>query len=371
MEDDARRLNLTHAERVQPVPAMAAVPQGLGDHPVIQVPFTVEIDGRNYRGHGLSLVLAEIGGLVDPALAGQDRLIHLLFAFDGFHIALSLEGVVHAFDRDAGRATVVFRDPMGPHLPQLRHILNSYIAGDLVTLGQTLGVAAASPKAQGAKSASPAAKGSFLHRVWGTAVMGGLTVALVAAVSGIVFGRIYATPVAAPAQVRIDGTTLDSVAAGQIDYINPAAQMGEVAFSLRATSGQMMSITMPCDCVATSAGPGVGATVLPGAPVLQLAAADAGLILTGTVPREQVFALASADHVVVRFADGARVTAQVDAASLGQGISATADEVAFRLIPVTPLDAARQGQLAELKIMAPAPALLQPVLGLMDRINVF
>ncbi len=368
MEDDARRLNLTHAERVQP---RATVPQGLGDHPVIQVPFMLEIDGRSYRGHGLSLVMAEMGGLVDPALDGQGRLIHLLFAFDGFHIALSLEGVVQAVDRDAGRATVVFSDPTGPHLPQLRHILNSYIAGDLVTLGQTLGVAGASPKAAGSKAALPATPVAVLRRVWGTLVMGGLTVALLASVAAIVFGRVYATPVAAPAQVRVDGTTLGAVAAGQIDYINPAAQMGEVAFSLRATSGQMMSITMPCDCVATLAGPGVGATVLPGAPVLQLAQADAGLVLTGTVPREELFALAAADHVMVAFADGTRLRATVDAASLGQNAGLAAPDVAFRLIPETALDAARQGQLAELTIMAPAPAVLQPVLGLIERINVF
>jgi mannuronan synthase len=357
MEDDARRLSLDDPVYLPPT----AIAAGAGDHPILDVPFSVEIDGRNYRGHGLSLVLAEIGGLLDPGLNGQTRLIHLLFAFDGFTIALGLDATVQGVDRDAGRAVVRFRDPVGPHLPQLRHILNSYIAGDLVTLGQSLGVAAANPKTGNKKPVLPAKPVAALRRWIGTVLVGGLSFGLLGAVATVVVGRAYSTPVAAPAQVMQDGQSLVTVAAGQIDYINTEASKGEVAFSVRATTGQVMSITMPCNCDASLAGPAVGAVVLAGEPVLQLSEPGAALVLTGAVPRDDLFALSQADHVRVEFADGARITATVDAASLTQGMYATTPEVPFRLVPDTVIDPARAGQLAKLTIVKPAPGVMAPV----------
>ena len=362
MEDEARRLTLDDPVYV---PQTTLAP-GTADHPIIDVPFSAEIDGRNYRGHGLSLVLAEIGGLLDPGLNGQTRLIHLLFAFDGFTIALSMDATVQGVDRDAGRATVRFRDPTGPHLPQLRHILNSYIAGDLVTVGQTLGVAAANPKTGAKKQHVPALKVAALRRWLGTVLVGGLSLGLFGAVATVVAARVYSTPVAAPAQVMMDGQLLVTVAAGQIDYINPDASMGEVAFSVRATSGQVMSITMPCDCAATLAGPAVGAVVLAGEPVLQLAAPGAALVLTGSVPRDDLFALSQADHVRAEFADGTRINATVDAASLTQGMYATTPDVTFRLRPDIALEAARAGQLAKLTIVKPTPAVAAPLVRLLN-----
>jgi mannuronan synthase len=357
MEDDARRLTLDDPVYLPP----AAIAAGTGDHPIIDVPFSAEIDGRNYRGHGLSLVLAEIGGLLDPHLDGQTRLIHLLFSFDGFTIALSLDATVQGVDRDAGRAMVRFRDPTGPHLPQLRHILNSYIAGDLVTMGQTLGVAAANPKTGSRKVQAAPTKGAAVCQWLGTVLVGGLSFGLLGAVATVVVGRAYSTPVAAPAQVMRDGQSLVTVAAGQIDYINAQASKGEVAFSVRATSGQVMSITMPCDCAATLAGPAVGAVVLAGEPVLQLSTPGAALVLTGSAPRDDLFTLSQADHVRVEFADGTRVDATVDAASLTQGMYATTPDVAFRLLPEIPLDDARAGQLARLTIVKPAPLVIAPL----------
>ena len=50
------------------------------DHPVIDLPFTAVIDGRQFRGRGLSLVAAYVAGLMDPAVplfrkgnGGRDR----------------------------------------------------------------------------------------------------------------------------------------------------------------------------------------------------------------------------------------------------------------------------------------------------------
>ncbi len=374
MDDEARSLNTAPLTRPVVPSLQRGVTGGAGDHPMIQMPFTVEIDGRHYRGNSLSLVLAEIVGLIDRNLEGQTRLMRLLFAFDGFTISLNLECGIELIDPAAGRATLTFRDPTGPHLPQLRHILNSFIAGDLVSLGQTLGVAAVQ-KTPGGKNAAPNARpGSAISRLFGTLAVAVMSLALVVAVSAIVFQRLFSSPIASPAQVVIEGQSLNAVAAGQIDYINADAAVGEVAFSIRATTGQMLSIAMPCDCDATAAGPAVGSTVLAGEPVLQLSQPGAALVLTASIPREDLFKLSRADHVTASFADGTTVTTSVDQASLAlaaRGAAAGQPEVPFRLVPQTPLSAARQGQLAELVIVNPSPALLSPFARIIEAISFF
>ncbi len=42
--------------------------------------------------------------------------------------------VIVTGSRKPGEMTLQFADPAGEHLPQLRHIINSYIAGDVMSL---------------------------------------------------------------------------------------------------------------------------------------------------------------------------------------------------------------------------------------------
>ncbi len=85
------------------------------DQPVLPVPFTAEIDGRQCRGEGVSLVRAEVAGLLDPALEGQDRLVRLSFAFQGFTVALAVRSRIGRVD--GGRADLVFTDPTATTFP--------------------------------------------------------------------------------------------------------------------------------------------------------------------------------------------------------------------------------------------------------------
>jgi hypothetical protein len=118
---------------------------GTTDHPLISIPFTAEIDGRQYKGSGLSLVRAEVFGLMDPALAGATRLVRLSFLFHGFTVLLGVECRIDPTPGPQGKVVLSFIDPTGEHLPQLRHVLNSFVAGDLVTMGQFLAVSSVKP----------------------------------------------------------------------------------------------------------------------------------------------------------------------------------------------------------------------------------
>lgn len=334
-----------------------------GDHPVLSLPFTVGIDGRNHAGRGLSLVSAEISGLVDPALEGSIRLVRLIFPFNGFTVVLSLRARIQHVDPGEGRAVLVFLDPAGDHLPQLRHILNSWIAGDLVSLGETIAVSGTT--ATGAPR--PAAALRRRSRLLGTLGMTVATLALFALAAGILVTRTYAVPLSLPGAVTWDSRALSAVAAGQIDYINPDAAKGEVAFALRATTGETLSIAMPCDCNAEPAGPTAGSTVLAGEPILLLKDADAALIVTAPILPEDLTRMVFADRIAIDFADGTHRTAILDSTRLIPAPDGTTQPL--RLIPDTPLPESSAGQSVRLTALKPMPAVLAPLARILPAIT--
>lgn len=333
---------------------------GPTDHPVIAMPFHVEIDGRQYKGRGISLVRAEIAGLIDPHMAGLERMAWLVFRFQGFTVGLPVEVRMQETDAARGTAALVFLDPTGEHLPQLRHLVNAWIAGDLVTLGQAIAVrpVAAKPGAGQAARRLPRLRGMLLLLV--------LTVALVGLVAGKLFQRVFTHRLATPVVAGFDGRTLAATATGQVEFLDPQAKPGEVAYAIRANTGQVLSVAMPCDCRVEVLGVEAGSTVFAGDPVLRVSAPDAGLVATGFVLPEEMLDLARASGVDLRFADGLHVAAGL--APGGIGSAAPGAPVPFRLVPAEPLPADRLGQLAEVTLRYPVLGLIRPLSRLADRV---
>jgi hypothetical protein len=324
------------------------------------MPFHVEIDGRQYKGRGISLVRAEIAGLIDPHMAGMERMAWLVFRFQGFTVGLSIEVRLQDPDPAKGTAVLDFLDPMGEHLPQLRHLINAYIAGDLVTLGQAMAVRPASAT----RPKSGQAPQRF-RRFGGTLLLALLTVVLLGLVGTKLFQRVFTDRLSAPVVAGFDGSTLAATATGQIDFVNLEAKAGEVAFAMRSNTGQMLSVTMPCDCRVESLGVGPGSTVFAGDPVLRVSAPDAPVILTGFVLPEEMLDLARAEKMDLRFGDGAHVAARL--APNGIGSAAPGEPVPVRLEPMSPIPAERLGQLAEVTLRYPVPGVVQPFATLSDR----
>jgi mannuronan synthase len=324
-----------------------------GDHPMMDIPFMVGIDGRQYRGMRLSLVMAEIGGLMDPSLENATRLMRLVFPFHGFSVTLGVLGLIQHVDRDKGLASVTFVDPGGEHLPQMRHILNSYIAGDLVALGGVIGVGSTLPSPARRAANATATRKLTLPRVLGTAGMVLATALLLGGAGKLAYSRIFTQHIATPGRAMQDGMTLGAIAAGQLDYVNLEAGEGEVAFSIRTITGDLLSIAMPCTCTATLQGTAVGATVQSGDAVMTVSQPDAPLVVTTQVTSDELLQLAFADHVNIRFADGETIRARPETESLrGQSGDAL---IPVRLIPEVALPKNLAGQLGELTIIHPLP----------------
>jgi mannuronan synthase len=355
-------LNLDHAMIAPQVPQLATAEMplsGPADHPMIDMPFHVEIDGRQYKGRGISLVRANVSGLLDPNSAGAERIAWVVFRFQGFTVALSIEVRMQDVDPARGMASLIFLEPLGDHLPQLRHLMNAYIAGDLVTLGNALAVSLPAGASAKPKAGSGAGWGQRLSGFGGGLLMLALTGGLVMLVAEKAFQRAFVLTLVTPAVTGFEGRTLAATATGQIDFLNPDAKVGEVAFAIRANTGQTLSVAMPCDCRVEALGIEAGSTVFAGDPILRLSAPDAPLVLTGAVAPEQVLDLAGAASIDLRFADGAHVAARL--APGGIATAAPGEMVPFRLIPDEPLSEDRLGQLAKVTLNRPVPVVLQPL----------
>ena len=334
---------MDHAVTSSPRPATDLPLAGPTDHPMIAMPFHVEIDGRQYRGRSVSLVRAEISGLMDPHSARQDRVAWVVFRFQGFTVGLSIDVRIEEVDAARGTAALAFLDPTGEHLPQLRHLLNAHIAGDLVTLGNALAVSAPA----GVKPKAGPASRSRLRGVTGSALLVALTVALVALVTGQVVQRAFTRTLAAPVSLGHDGRTLAATATGQIDFLNPEAQEGEVAFAIRSNTGQALSVVMPCTCRVETLGVEAGSTVFAGDPVLRVSADDAGLVATGAALPDELLDLARAGGIDLRLADGSRVTARLAPGGLGSAAQARGSWVAAhhtsrQVQPIRPISSQSQ-----------------------------
>lgn len=280
------------------------------DHPIVDLPFVAIIDGRQFRGRGLSLVAAYVAGLMDPAALNAVRIARLMFQFDGFGVTLDAEVDVREGADGSGEIELIFIRPAGPHLPQLRHILNSFIAGDLVSVGRAISVADnAEPK--GPKAADVPQHRRLVGRVLGGLGVGLLSLALVGVSGTLVYQRMFVSLVPTLGTVVSTAEVLRATSTGQILFQDLSATRGEVAVAIQATSGDVQSLVMPCDCVIESVGLREGSTVLIGEPLLRLVSDSDKRLVSIDMPSAMLFDLARADRVKLTFPDGATAIANV------------------------------------------------------------
>lgn len=230
------------------------------EHPEMPIPFSATIDGTKLDGVGISITAAyvAINGALDAAWRNHRTVIKLQFDFDGFSVTLFPEVVVAGSRRD-GEMTLQFMDPAGKHLPQLRYIINSFIAGDFVSMNGMLNYSGPTkPKAPGGKETRPSRL-----RIRSLAV-GVMSLSLILFTATLLFNRATETFEARPVFIQRVGKEMRATTAGQVSYLNPAAKQGEVVFSINSNAGDVLNFQLPCDCeVTVTEGIFEGATVLP------------------------------------------------------------------------------------------------------------
>lgn len=292
------------APAAAPAPAKMQIPEEFGlenEHPVLPIPFKATLGDQKLEGAEISVTAAyvKISGAMDPAWKGHKEVVKLQFDFPGFTMSLFPECIVTG-SREEGEMTLQFLDPTGPHLPQLRYIINTYIAGDIASLkGMLAYTGATQPKS--VKGADPDSRKITLKSV----AVGALSLFLITASAAFLYQRITQSTELLPIFIEQATQDMKATTAGQISYLNPDAKQGEVVFSINANSGDVLNFQLPCDCkILVADGIFEGATVLPIDDVLSLLQDGAGIRVQTQISVEGLAKVMNGEVAYLDLADG-------------------------------------------------------------------
>ena len=286
------------------------VPTGFGlesEHPMLSMPFFVKVGNQRMEGKRISVTEIEVAVPKGAIAPGKRGLATISFPFEDF--ALSLTAQITATERgDEDTTVLLFSEPTGDHLAQLRYIINSYIAGDLVTLHGLMSYSGPTqPKA-------PKAPMSKTKRDRLRSVSVALISLLIAFLAGtIVFARYTTSFEMHPVFIDRAGLNMQATVAGQVTYLNPDAPVGEVAYTIASTTGDVLSFQMPQDGdVALASEIYEGATVLPTDLILTIFDVNSSVRIRTMISIEGLARALQGDPVTMDMSDGRRLPVTVD-----------------------------------------------------------
>ena len=290
------------------------------EHPMLSLPFTLRIGGHSFEGRRLSVTRLEVArGARRPAEGGRG-LATIRFPFGDFAITLMAEVTV-APQGDPETLVLLFSDPAGAHLPQLRYIINSYIAGDIVTLkGMMAYTGPVQPKAPKAPEAD--ARKSRVRSV-GVALMS-LLIAFTA--STVVFSRYTTAYEQHPVFIEQAGLRMQATVPGQLTYLDPEAAPGDVAYTIAATTGDVLSFQMPAQGkVEIAQDVYQGATVLAEDLILTIFDDSAALRLRTMISIEGLTRALQGDPARIDLNDGRKLPVRVQVSDTTRSASLKGD----------------------------------------------
>jgi mannuronan synthase len=306
--DPGAPLKLGDEKRVE---QRAAIPPDFvyeTEHPVLPIPFTATVGDTKLDGTGISVTAAYVAikGTLDPAWKDHREVVTLQFDFDGFSVTLFPEIVVPGARRD-GEMTLQFMDPAGAHLPQLRYIINSYLAGDFVSMNGLLSYSGPTKPSSGKGGETSTSK----LRIRSIAV-GLLSLCLIFATVSFLFNRATQTVEPRPVFIERIGQDMRATTAGQVSYLNPEAKAGEVVFSINSNAGDVLNFQLPCDCeVFVTDGIFEGATVLPVDVILSLFDSNVGVRVQTQLSIEGLGKAMNGERTYLDISDGRTIPVEV------------------------------------------------------------
>lgn len=286
------------------------------EHPTVSLPFSLKISGQEFQGASISMTTIQVMAQDEVFLIkGTKHAARIQFDFKNFSVSIYPEVVVVGEFKD--ELVLKFADPTGDHVAQLRFVLNSFIAGDFVTLGSVMAYSGPT---------EPKKEKKVVEQNW-TERYRSLAVATVSGLLAIwaasaLYVRYTTGHEMHPVLIEQAGQPMQATTAGQISYLNPDAAKGEVLFSVNANSGDVLNFKMPCDCeVVLSQGVREGITVLPTDVILTILVNSLDLSIQALMSVEGLSRAMKGDRVYLDMADGRSIPVQIIA---GKGANTAA-----------------------------------------------
>lgn len=283
-------------------PAASQMHSG-NEHPSVNLPFSVVIDGRSYEGVSVSMAAAKINGLAAPGLTHGTRLAMFRFNFGEFMFLVPIAVIVDMANADTGELNLTFAEPTGPHMPQLRYLLNAWLAGDVVNLHDILQAKSRLPKTTG-HTHNAATPGRFFARLAGLVVSAAASLLFVFAASALISNRIYQHAVVGPSVAVWSGTVLRATTSGQLSFFAQNPANGQPLYTVESASGASVTTVLPCNCTLREQYAVQGATVLAGEPIVQLSDGNGSVVVEARFSPEDLNALSDTATISMTVADG-------------------------------------------------------------------
>ena len=280
------------------------------EHPAVSLPFSLYVYGQKLDGRKISMTTIDAVSKDDIYLIpGTQHAVKLQFEFENFSISIYPEVIVAGEFKDD--LILKFVDPTGDHVAQLRFLLNSYIAGDFVTLGSAMSYSGPIKPKEEKKAVEQ--KWTDRYRSLLVALCSGL---LVLWAASALFTRYTTEYEMHPVLIERAGQPMQATTAGQVSYLNADAKMGEVLFSVNSNSGDILNFKMPCDCKAViKQGISEGSTVLPNDVISTILVNNFDLRAQALMSVEGLTRTMKGDRAYLEMTDGRSVPVRVIAGS--------------------------------------------------------
>ncbi|UWQ19667.1 hypothetical protein [Jannaschia sp. M317] len=330
-------------------PIPTPIPGGFAhedEHPLIAIPFHLTLEGTSLAGDRLSMthLLARAEGTA-PA-PGTRGIARLRIDFADFSLTLSPEVAVQDVAGD-GQVKLMFTDPTGPHLPQLRYVLNAVIAGEIAGMDGVMSYSG--PTAP--KPAQAAYKPGLRDRARTMGVIA-LSAALILAAGTVLVNRMTTGVEMHPVFIEAQGRQMSATTGGQLSYLDAEAARGEVVFAITSNAGDVLNFQMPCDCeVKLAANAYEGATLLPSDPILTILEINPEIRARTLISIEGLARAMTGDRTTLQLHDGRDIPVEIVA-------DGTANAAALKGDLFVPIE-----------LRAPAGALTEADIGLAGRLR--
>ncbi|GIT89603.1 hypothetical protein JANAI62_09120 [Jannaschia pagri] len=276
------------------------------EHPLLAVAYTLTLDGHTLMGERLSMTTMVTRAERDGPVTGTKGIARLRIDFPEFSLTLSPEVLVREVSAD-GTVKLTFVDPTGPHLPQLRYVLNSTIAGELASMDGLMTYSGPTVP----KAAKAAQKLTWRDRLRTYGVMA-TCVGVILAAGTVLVNRWTTGTELHPVFVEAQGRQMKATIGGQLSFLNPEAKQGEVLFALTSNAGDILNFQMPCDCeVRLSANAYEGATLLPSDQILTILDINPEIRARTLMSIEGLARVMTGDRATLEMQDGRSIPVDV------------------------------------------------------------
>lgn len=246
----------------------------------------------------------------------------LIFDTGDFTLSVPIEFEVHHYDRESGFMRARFVNLSRRNLALLHHVINAYLAGDIVAAGDILDVARRDNYVKKDLDSQPEQQQSAaqktmqaVKRVVGYTVLLAVLAGLLGFIGYTIYNRLFVVD-ALSARVQGDVVVLRAPDNGIFEMPEGGAasnpDRGEMLGIIRLTGGGAASISNPCDCRVLSVHGLENAFVGRGEPLFTLLPVDARLAVSARVAFHDVAQLKVGQPATIRLSDGSELTGQIE-----------------------------------------------------------